>query len=48
MTIVIPPKLAKHINVKGGDYVQMEPSLGTVNKVVVIKKLIISKQGARE
>lgn len=48
LTIVIPPKLAKHINVKGGDYVQMEPSLGTVNKVVVIKKLIISKQGARE
>lgn len=48
LTIVIPPKLAKHINVKGGDHIQMEPSQGSINKVIVIRKLVISKQGARE
>lgn len=42
LTIVIPPKLAKHIGVKGGDYVQMESSIGTLNKVILIKKLRIS------
>ena len=43
LTIVIPPKLAKHIGVKGGDYIRMEPSLGTKNHVIVIRKLVVSE-----
>lgn len=43
LTVVIPPVLAKHIGIKGGDYVQLEKSQGTLNKVVVLRKLTISK-----
>lgn len=40
MSVVIPPKLAKEIGIKGGDYVKMDVTTG---KTLVLSKLIISK-----